>query len=61
MNVVLSNAVEEEKATGRANPIGMVVRIIACPLFALFTTGILTILFLQTIRGNSILQLELVG
>eukprot|EP01033_Poteriospumella_lacustris_P001585 gene1586-1150_t len=38
MNVVLSNAVEEEKATGRANPIGMV-----------------------TIRGNSILQLELVG
>jgi small nuclear ribonucleoprotein G len=38
MNVVLSNAVEEEKSTGRANSIGMV-----------------------AIRGNSILQLELVG
>lgn len=36
MNVVLSNAVEEEKATGRANPIGMVVSIIVCRSLAPF-------------------------
>lgn len=45
MNVVLSNAVEEEKATGRANPIGMVVSIIVCLFVCVFYSGILIALF----------------